>query len=110
MLEWNVYYGNFNSREIETYNVFHHYGFVEKCRQELKNYKDDREGFLKEVRSWLMYFFWSKCEWEVIIQHWPNSEGFHDKKIDVYDQVTMNWNKFADYLWENRKELRKKPK
>ena len=110
MLEWNVYYGNFNSREIETYNVFRHYGFVEQCRKELRKYKDDREGFLKEVRGWLMYFFWSKCEWEVIIQQWPNNERFHDKKIDVYDQVIMNWDKFADYLWENRKELGKKPK
>jgi hypothetical protein len=34
--------------------------------------------------------------------------NFRDEKIDVYDQVRLNWDVFIDWLWENRKELKKK--
>lgn len=26
-------------------------------------------------------------------------------RIDVYDQLNMNWDKFVDFCWDNRKEL-----
>ena len=96
-----------------------------------------------------MYYFWSKCEWEIILDHWPSGEHYsmrkiftleemhndlkypedkllgapdrrfevrvfpeHNrykvKKIDAYDQVMNNWERFIDYLWENRDELKEK--
>lgn len=106
MLTWNVIYGNFNSREIEIYNIFRHWAFKQDCVKAAKKFMDNKESFADEVRKSLMYYFWSKCEWEVIVQHWPNNERFHDKKIDVYSQVMMNWDIFIDYLWEHRKELK----
>ena len=108
MLEWNVYVGNFNSKSIETHNVFHHARFVEDCCKAAKKFKDDKAAFAEEVRHSLMYYYWSKCEWEVIISHWPPAKGFDDSKVDVYSQVMLNWDRFIDYLWENRKELGKK--
>ena len=113
MLEWNVYVGNFNAKKIETHNVFHHTGFVEDCRKAAKKFKDDKAAFAEEVRLSLMYYYWTKCEWEVIISHWPPMKGKgwdYALKIDVYGQVMMNWDRFIDYLWENRKELTKKVK
>ena len=108
MLEWNVYVGNFNAKKIETHNVFHHTRLVEDCRAAAKKFKDDKAAFAEEVRHSLMYYYWSKCEWEVIISHWPPMKRFDGSKVDVYDQVMMNWDRFIDYLWENRKELGKK--
>lgn len=111
MLCWNVYVSNFNGREIEPYNIFRHARFYDDCCKAKTKFNDDREGFAEAVRSDLMYYFWSKCEWEIILQHWPSMKDFHDKKIDVYDQVLLNWDVFIDYLWNNRKELkRRKPK
>ena len=110
MLEWNVYVGNFNAKKIETHNVFRHARFVEDCRAAAKKFKDDKAAFAEEVRHSLMYYYWSKCEWEVIISHWPPAKGFDDSKVDVYSQVMLNWDRFIDYLWENRKELTKKAK
>ena len=110
MLEWNVYVGDFNAKKIETHNVFHHTRFVEDCRKAAKKFKDDKAAFAEEVRHSLMYYYWSKCEWEVIISHWPPAKGFDDSKVDVYSQVMLNWDRFIDYLWENRKELTKKAK
>lgn len=111
MLEWKVIIGNFNSGEIEQYNVFRHYGFMQDLIKIKKKYGGDREKFTDEVRTSLRYFYWAKCEWEVIVSHWPgNSERFHDKKIDVYDQVAMNFDRFMDYLWEHKSEIGKKVK
>ena len=52
-----------------------------------------------------MYYYWAKCEWEVIVSDWPTS-GKVEAKIDVYNQVMLNWDKFADYTWKNRKLIR----
>lgn len=80
MLCWNVYVSNFNSGEIRLYNVFHHYGFYDDCVKAKKKFKDDREAFAKEVRSSLMYYFWSKCEWEIILNHWPDGEVYEMRR------------------------------
>lgn len=80
MLCWNVYVGNFNSGEIGKYNIFNHYSFYNDCVKAKKKYKDDRDGFEDEVRRSLMYYFWSKCEWEIILDHWPNGERYELRK------------------------------
>ena len=125
MLEWNVFVGGFNSREIEVRNVFNHHGFWNDLVKIAKKYnkarilpddlriqieaeKADKESFAEAVRTSLMYYYWSKCEWEVIIDHWPQRDGWNDRKVDVYEQVSMNWDRFIDYLWEHRREIKAK--
>lgn len=107
MLEWNVYIEDWNNKTIIAHNVFNHYSFMEDCRKIAKKYKE-RDEFEHQIRSSLMYYYWSKCEWEIILSGWPATDNFDEKKIDVYDQVAMNWNHFIDYVWENRSELKKK--
>ena len=104
MLTWNVYIGDFNGKRIETHNIFDHGGVMEDLRKIARKYKE-REAFEAEVRRTLMYYYWSKCEWEIILSHWPPRKDARDEKIDVWDQVHLNWPIFIDYLWENRKEL-----
>lgn len=96
-MEWYVYRYNFNSRKIEKFNIFDHGGFVEdvnKCLLE----SDDKDSFEKELNNALLYYYWSKSEWEIIITPWIGDEK-ERVKIDVYDQVMMNWDKFVDYVW-----------
>lgn len=154
MLKWVVYIGDFNSGKIRTYNIFDHWSFYERCVKAKKKFKD-KESFAEDVRVWLSYFFWAKCEWEIILDHWPDGElyqlrqvvprsqlrkmymeegldtdnyhfnekvmdkevvikvyaadsRYQDKKIDVYDQVMNNWDVFIDYLWDHRRELKKR--
>ena len=52
-----------------------------------------------------MYYFWSKCEYEIIVTCNPEWDRFKKEKIDVYDQLQLNWNKFVDYIWENKNEI-----
>ena len=109
MLEWNVWVGDFNSRKIEPYNILNHAGIREDFRKAYEKYgrgkKPDKGMFLEEVRSTLMYYLWSKCEWEIILQHWPSREGEDGKKIDAYEQIRMNWDRFCEYIWDHRSDL-----
>ena len=57
-----------------------------------------------------MYYYWSKCEWEIILSAWPSRKDFNEEKIDVFDQINLNWDRFADYVWENRKDIKKEIK
>ena len=99
-MTWNVYVGSFNSRDIRVYNVFDHSRFMDDIRKIYKKHKDDFNAFSEEVRRSLMYYFWSKCEWEIVLTGWPPKDDFKDKKIDVYDQIMLNWDAFIKYVWE----------
>lgn len=101
MLEWNVYHHNFNKDEIEVYNVFDHWRFQEDLRS-LVNECKTKEEFGERLNRDLMYYYWSKSEWEVLVYPWCGSRNDKPIKIDVYDQVRNNWNVFLDYVWENR--------
>ena len=110
-LVWNVYVSNFNTGKIETHNVFDHWRVWEDLCKAARKYRDsERPLFEEEVRKTMMYYYWSKCEWEVIIDHWPRNERMRDEKVDVYDQVRLNWGIFLDYLWANRAVLRRREK
>lgn len=124
-LEWNVFEYNFNSNEIEVRNIFNHWRFL----NDLYNLKKetDFKKFSEEVRKKLMYYYWSKCEYEVIITSWPpyiakeelnriNNEDVKyrtcvnlecGEKVDVYIQIMLNWDKFINYLWSNKNLIKK---
>ena len=84
------------------------------------------------MRRHLFYYYRSKCEWEVVITSWVphitiselnrlneerertlkehNREPYSlyvnpdvGEKIDVYEQVMLNWNLFLDYVWSHKK-------
>lgn len=105
-LIWNVYIENINKRCIEIHNIFNHYMFMQDLREIYSELKDDKENFLYRVKRSLMYYYWSKCEWEIILSDWPPSEHFNEMKISAYDQVMNNWHIFSEYIWENRDKLK----
>ena len=129
-LEWNVYTEDFNSREIKIFNIFNHARVCENVKKALKKF-DNKAEFAEEVRKTLIWCYWSKCEWEIIITSFParitkeeldrlNKESKDDaekygceprsmwispsvgKKVDVYEQIMLNWNAFIDYLWAHK--------
>ena len=97
---WNVYVEDFNARRMKTYNIFRHFRFSEDVKKIYKKHKDDFDSFAEEIRRSLMYYFWSKSEWEIILTSWPKRDNFEEKKVDVYDQVMQNWDVFIRYVWE----------
>lgn len=105
MLEWNVYWEDFNANKIVVRNIFNlSWKFNEYLKENFKKNKT-KEDFCKQLERDLQYCYWSKSEHEVIITSWPQKDEC-DIKVDVYSQVMLNWNKFADYTWENRKLIK----
>lgn len=103
MLEWNVYSYDFNHKKIVAVNIFDRLGSVDDLKRILK--QPTKEEFAEEVRSLLMYRFWSRCEYEVVITEF-SSHPSAELKTDYYQQIEMNWYRFIDYFWENKNELK----
>lgn len=97
-LEWNVIYYNINERKINTFNVFHHGGFKEDVDKLLHKTNLSKEEFVEELHGLVMYYFWSRAEWEVLIRAWCGGDGDEEIKIDVATQLKWNWDKFVDYV------------
>lgn len=52
-----------------------------------------------------MYWFWSKCEYEIVISPWVGrNKEEAEVKIDIHDQVMLNFNRFVDYCWSFKEE------
>lgn len=123
-LEWNVFRHDFNAKKIVKYNVFEHSSFMKNVLKLPK----DKSAFEEQLRKDAMYYFWSKCEMEVIITSWPayiDSKEYEritkenetrliergeparvlniaptvGSKIDIYEQLMLNWSQFVEYTW-----------
>lgn len=127
---WNVFREEFNQKSIVIYNIFNHSGFAQDVKKLLKE-DITKDKFAEQLRRSLMYWFWSKSEYEVVISSWPvyidkaelnrlntECEEYYNKwghypykidvapdvgeKVDIYSQIMMNWDQFIDYVWCNK--------
>ena len=101
---WNVYHHNSNKSVIEPHNVFAHSGIRKDIAKAVKQRKS-KEQFAEILRSSLMYYYWSKAEWEVIISPWCGGMNTKDIKVDVFEQVMLNWDLFLEYAWNETKNI-----
>ena len=76
---------------MEPYDVIP--SFVRWWEELEKPIKDE-----SQLRDWLKcrasYMYWSKCEWEMILSDWPCEKN--RQKIDVYEQIMMNFDLFVE--------------
>lgn len=103
-MRWNVFRIRCGDKGPSCFNIFDHGGFRKDICEITKRCKE-KDEFAEEVRKSLMYYFWCKCEYEVLISPWPyNPERDKMTKVDVYWQIRNNWDAFIAYVWEHRKE------
>lgn len=88
-------------KKIIKWNIFNHGSFKKEVNVLLKE-KIDKDDFSEKLKREVMYYFWSKCEYEIILSPWTGRAD--DIKIDIYDQIMMNFNRFADYCWSFKSE------
>ena len=100
-MEWNVFYHDGNRQKITTFNIFKHNSFAKDIKTDLKESKDKQE-FKTKLKSNLMYYFWSKAEYEIIISPWVGGRDTKELKVDVYTQVMNNFDIFLDYVWSKK--------
>ena len=85
-------------------NIFEHGSFREYVKKAARKVQS-KEDFAMQLRREVMYYFWSKCEWEVLISPWVGGNDDEERKVDVAWQILNNWDVFVDYTRNNRKKL-----
>ena len=95
-LIWNVFHYNSTLKKIEKVNIFYG-GFLKDVENILVD-KLTREEFNERLKSSLLYYYWCKCEHEIIIKPWVGDNSV-EYKTDIYTQVILNWKQFSDYVW-----------
>ena len=129
---WNVYREDFNNRAIVKYNIFNHGGFAQDVNKLLKE-DITKDEFAEQLKRSLKYYFWGKSEYEVVITSWPvyiyrseldrlnteyqeyNNKWGHypyniniipnvGEKIDIYNQVMLNFDIFVDMIWREKND------
>ena len=101
-LIWNVicFVCNSNYSGVQKYNIFDDETFCH-CIVEILGSEINREEFEKKLDLECFYCFESKIEWEIFVKDGTTSFGY--RKVDVYNQLKLNWEVFCDYVWENTK-------
>ena len=129
-MQWFVFRNDSNAKKIERYNVFKHYSFATDVKKLLCEVTNKLE-FSDKLKRIVQYYFWSKCEMEVVVASWPiyiTLDGYDDitndlntyekqygkkprvlnvspeigEKIDIYEQLMLNWDVFVNYIWEKK--------
>lgn len=106
-MEWMVYWQDPCCSKITTRNVFTlsatFYEDLRKLQKAVHENNISFKEFSKELLGSVMYCYWSKVEHEIIL-----TPVFGMKtpslKIDVYDQLRMNWKHFSSYVWNCMRE------
>lgn len=104
-MKWMAYYYSINRDEIKEFNIFDHRRFREDV-QKLAKKRIKKEDFKEKLRRELLYYFWSKCEWELVIEVTEDNHIFlkpwcgcrePDKvRVDVTNDNSFDWNGFAE--------------
>lgn len=97
-LEWNVFLYDPNLRKIVIYNIFNSISFSKDVENIFKN-KDflDFGTFSNKLNSAAQYTFWGRYEYEISMGG-LSVKDFQFKK-DAYDQLLLNWESFATYVY-----------
>ena len=106
-MKWNVYRHDMRLNGIEVFNIFEHGRFSQDVEDLLNEHKDKNE-FAIQLKNALMFYFWCKAEYEIIISPWCGSKNVKEVKVDIYNQVMNNWDVFLDYVWSNKKVQQRK--
>ena len=69
IIEWYVYYHDSNAQRIIKWNIFN-YGSFKKEVDVLLKEEISKEAFSERLKREAMYYFWSKCEYEIILSPW----------------------------------------
>lgn len=96
-MKWYVMLFDYSKGKVVPYNVFDNVRFSRDVETILSTSGHTRESMSDILSHAAAYAFWSKCEYEYVVSDWPPSG--RSEKIDVFDQLKCNWDRFVDYVW-----------
>lgn len=102
-LHWYVLYHDFNQRKIRKYDVLKDTAPI--IADMIKKQKiTNREDFKKALKSELMYTYWSRAEYEILVGDLFLTKDNTDKwlkeasKVDIWSQIEPNLDIMVDYI------------
>lgn len=108
MLVWNVKYFDCNAQVIRDYNVLkYRLDLIKK----LKKKCGTREAFSDELEHEFRWQYWSRSEYELIIEivgnrvtllPWSGCREPMKAALDVTDDDTFDWQGFAEYHFDKQ--------
>ena len=132
-MKWNVIFPDFKTGQLRYYDIFKDDWFLSSMERILEaDY--DKERFIDELDSAARFWFWAKAEYEFKFTQWPpiikGSEvvriveeyretldkgeepvkeikvyPVNSHNIDMYAQLRINWDHFAEYVWNESRKL-----
>lgn len=99
MKPFNVIHYDINRQQFESYDI------MPQLMAECKNFKS-RTEMEEYIRQMSIYYFWAKCEHEVILKDCLNNDI--SKKIDVYWQIMNNFDLVVEIFEQNLLEMKSK--
>lgn len=102
-LTWLVTYHDCNADKIKYYDILkYRQDFIKKLKKKCAT----KEEFAEKLRGEFLWAFWSKAEWEVIIEldddgrvwisPWVGSRNPEEARVDVTDRTDFDWIGFAN--------------
>ena len=98
-LEWNVLMWDSNAKKVVNYNVLVGQELIEILHKEIVKKKTitNYEQLKENVKSWCMYYYWSKFECEIMVGGWFVKDDEFEK-IDAWRQIEMNLDRMCEYI------------
>ena len=93
-MHWIAMYYNGNAKQFQPYDVLR---YKEEFIKKLKKKVVSKEEFADKMKTEMMYHFWSRCEWEVVLSNCDSKiimspwVGPEDITLDVTNQEDFNW-------------------
>lgn len=102
-LSWLVTYYDVNHNKIRHYDVLKNH---EKLIRSIKKQCETKTAFSERMHREMMRRFWSKCEWELVVEvdgddhvwlnPWAGCRDPENVRIDVTDREDFDWRNFAE--------------
>ena len=105
-LSWKVKIFDCNAQKIKDYDILngHYKDFVKKLKKKCAN----KEEFSKAMDREMLHMFWSRCEWELVIEldennniwlnPWAGCREPERVRIDVTNDINFDWQGFISTL------------
>lgn len=96
MKSFNVIWQDFNRRIFEPYDVMPYFIQEYQDSEEKPQTFDEFKEFIEQKS---VYMFWSRCEYEIVLCGWPNTDT--QEKWDIHQQIMMNIDIVTETLMDN---------
>ena len=85
---------------FKPWNVFNNRRFKEAIDTDVFAVPElSRDEVSELLRRFAQWQFWSRCEYEMLLYPWPKGDRDCGYKIDVFEQLELNWEHFVDYVY-----------